>query len=40
MATTLQLGDVAVDVVFKDIRNAYLSVYPPVGKVRIPRRTG
>jgi predicted metal-dependent hydrolase len=36
MATTLQLGEVAVDVVFKDIKNVHLSVYPPVGKVRIP----
>ncbi|HLA33593.1 MAG TPA: SprT family zinc-dependent metalloprotease [Rhodocyclaceae bacterium] len=32
---TLQLGDIAVDVVLKDIKNIHLSVHPPVGKVRI-----
>ena len=31
----LQLGGIAVDVVFKDIRNVHLSVYPPTGRVRI-----
>ena len=35
MATRLQLGDIAVDVVFKDIKNVHLSVYPPTGRVRI-----
>jgi predicted metal-dependent hydrolase len=31
----ISLGDISVDVTYKDIRNAYLSVYPPSGKVRI-----
>lgn len=35
MVTKLQLGDVAVDVIKKDIRNVHLSVYPPSGRVRI-----
>src|SRR6266705_4276677 len=35
MVTTIRLGDIAVDVVKKDIRNVHLSVYPPTGKVRI-----
>ena len=35
MATRLELGDIAVDVVFKDIKNVHLSVYPPDGRVRI-----
>src|SRR5258707_7869008 len=35
MATVLQLGDIAVDVVLKDIKNVHLSVYPPTGRVRI-----
>lgn len=40
MATQLQLGDLTVDVVYKDIKNIHLSVYPPNGRVRIavPRR--
>ncbi len=40
MATQIQLGDLTVDVVFKDIKNVHLSVYPPSGRVRIsaPRR--
>ena len=29
------LGDIAVDVVFKDIKNIHLSVHPPIGKVRV-----
>jgi predicted metal-dependent hydrolase len=33
--TQLNLGDIPVDVVFKDIKNIHLSVYPPVGKVRV-----
>lgn len=38
---TIQLGNIAVDVVQKDIRNIHLSVYPPHGTVRIsaPLRT-
>lgn len=35
MVTQVHLGDIAVDVVFKDIKNVHLSVYPPDGKVRI-----
>ena len=35
MAAKIQLGEIAVDVVKKDIRNVHLSVYPPTGKVRI-----
>ncbi len=35
MATKLQLGDIAVDVVLKDIKNIHLSVNPPTGRVRI-----
>jgi predicted metal-dependent hydrolase len=35
MATQINLGDIAVDVVFKDIKNVHLSVYPPEGKVRV-----
>src|SRR5690349_21390151 len=32
---TIQLGDIAVDVVLKDIKHVHLSVYPPTGRVRI-----
>lgn len=35
MAVQIKLGDMVVDVVQKDIRNVHLSVYPPVGRVRI-----
>jgi len=35
MLTKITLGDIAVDVVKKDIRNIHLSVHPPTGKVRI-----
>ena len=35
MATRLKLGDVELDVVLKDIKNVHLSVYPPMGHVRI-----
>ena len=31
----LRLGDIVVDVVLKDIKNLHLSVYPPMGRVRI-----
>lgn len=31
----LQLGNIIVDVIQKDIKNIYLSVYPPTGRVRI-----
>jgi predicted metal-dependent hydrolase len=35
MGTQIRLGNIAVDVVLKDIRNVHLSVHPPTGKVRI-----
>jgi predicted metal-dependent hydrolase len=35
MAAQIQLGDTAVDVVRKAIKNVHLSVLPPAGKVRI-----
>ena len=35
MATQLQLGDITVDVLLKDIKNVHLSVHPPSGRVRI-----
>lgn len=40
MVTQLNLGDIAVDVMLKDIKNVHLGVYPPTGRVRIsaPRR--
>jgi len=40
MTTQIKLGDIAIDVVKKDIKNIHLSVYPPAGRVRIsaPKR--
>jgi predicted metal-dependent hydrolase len=40
MVTQIELGDIAVEVVLKDIKNVHLSVHPPSGRVRIsaPRR--
>jgi predicted metal-dependent hydrolase len=35
MATRIDLGDVSISVVKKDIKNIHLSVYPPSGTVRI-----
>ena len=35
MVAQLQLGDVTVDVVLKDIKNVHLSVHPPTGRVRV-----
>lgn len=35
MATRINLGDIAIDVIKKDIKNIHLSVYPPAGRVRI-----
>jgi len=35
MNSQIKLADVEVDVVFKDIKNVHLSVYPPNGHVRI-----
>ena len=31
----LNIGDISVDVEFKDIKNIHMSVYPPIGRVRI-----
>ena len=39
MVTTFQLGEMKVDVVLKDIKNVHLSVYPPLGRVRIAAPT-
>ncbi len=41
MVEQLELGDITVDVVFKDIKNVHLSVHPPTGRVRVsaPKRT-
>lgn len=40
MTQQIQVGDISVDVIFKDIKNVHLSVHPPTGRVRIsaPRR--
>ena len=35
VATKINLGEIAVEVVKKDIKNVHLSVYPPAGRVRI-----
>lgn len=35
MVSTLKLGEIAVEVIKKDIKNVHLSVYPPAGRVRI-----
>jgi predicted metal-dependent hydrolase len=35
MLTKIELGEIAVEVVKKDIKNLHLSVYPPAGRVRI-----
>lgn len=35
MTEQIQLGEITVDVVLKDIKNVHLSVYPPAGRVRI-----
>lgn len=42
MNKRLQVADIAVDVVLKNIKNIHLSVHPPLGQVRIsaPRRIG
>lgn len=31
----IELGDICIDVIQKDIKNIHLSVYPPTGRVRI-----
>lgn len=35
MSTQIKLGEIVLDVVKKDIKHIHLSVYPPVGKVRM-----
>ena len=35
MPTQVKLGDLAVNVVLKDIKNVHLSVHPPTGRVTI-----
>ena len=35
MASNIHLGDIEVNVVLKSIKNIHLSVYPPLGRVRI-----
>src|SRR6266403_366791 len=35
MTAQLHLGEISVDLVFKDIKNVHLSVHPPTGRVRI-----
>ena len=35
MTKQIELGNIPVDVVLKDIKNVHLSVYPPTGRVRI-----
>lgn len=35
MTTTIELGNIPVNVVKKNIKNIHLSVYPPTGEVRI-----
>jgi predicted metal-dependent hydrolase len=35
MSEQINIGGIPVDVVFKDIKNVHLSVYPPNGRVRI-----
>jgi hypothetical protein len=37
MVTRIELGEIAVEVVKKDIKNIHLSVYPPAGR-ESPRR--
>ncbi len=35
MASRIELGDLSIEVIKKDIKNIHLSVYPPAGRVRI-----
>ena len=35
MSEQIQLGDISLDVVHKDIKNVHLSVHPPTGRVRL-----
>ena len=38
----VSVGDLTVDVIWKDIKNLHLSVHPPTGRIRIaaPRALG
>lgn len=40
MVTQVRVAGIPVDVVFKDIKNVHLSVYPPTGRIRVsaPKR--
>ncbi len=42
MVDRITIGDISVDVVFKNIKNVHLSVHPPTGRVRVsaPKRVG
>jgi predicted metal-dependent hydrolase len=42
MMSQIRLGEIAVDVILKDIKNLHLGVYPPTGRVQIsaPTRIG
>ena len=35
----IELGNIYIDVIYKDIKNVHLSVYPPTGQVRISAPT-
>lgn len=35
MIEKMEIGDISIDVEFKDIKNIHLSVHPPTGRVRI-----
>src|SRR5436305_1207692 len=35
MPSQIHLGEIAVDVIRKDIKNVHLSIHPPTGRVRI-----
>jgi predicted metal-dependent hydrolase len=39
MTDQIKVGDISVEVIFKDIKNVHLSVYPPAGRVRIAAPT-
>ena len=38
---TLEIANVQIDVIRKDIKNMHLAVYPPLGKIRlaVPKKT-
>src|SRR5437773_2503296 len=35
----MTVGDVEVDVIYKDIKNLHIGVYPPMGRVRVAAPT-